>query len=197
MNESTVTEEKILQAARLEFEKKGYNGTRMQVIADVAGISKASLHYHFRSKDNLFQRIFNDALNDYIPLVNTWKDDSLSWEEKVNRFTADLLEFVQKGTMLFIIREINRNPDLLSERIKKAKSNNSLVTYFEELNNTGQIRQTDPRLLYIFLQSICCFPAINNQMFRKVLRLTDRQYNELMEGYARAAASFIIHAIKK
>ncbi|MBH2004314.1 MAG: TetR/AcrR family transcriptional regulator [Sphingobacteriia bacterium] len=197
MNESTITEEKILQAARLEFERKGYNGTRMQVIADVAGISKASLHYHFRSKDNLFQRIFDDALNAYIPLVNTWKDDSLNWEEKVNRFTTDLLEFVQKGTMLFIIREINRNPELLSERLKKSKSPNSFILYFEQLNTDNQIRQTDPRLLYIFLQSICCFPAINNQMFKKVLRLTDKQYHEMMEGYARAAATFIINAIKK
>lgn len=90
---STESELKILDAARMEFEQKGYNGARMQRIADVAGISKASLHYYFRSKDNLFKKIFDNAIEEYMPLVNTWTDDLLSWEEKVLRFTENFMIF--------------------------------------------------------------------------------------------------------
>ena len=46
-------EKKILDAAKKVFETQGYSGARMQQIADEAGISKASLHYYFRSKENL------------------------------------------------------------------------------------------------------------------------------------------------
>lgn len=194
---SSEAELKILEAARMEFEQKGYNGTRMQKIADVAGISKASLHYYFRSKDNLFRKTFNNALDEYLPLVNTWADDSLSWEQKVERFTVELISFIQKGSMLFIIREINRNPDLLTERIKHSKSQNRFVAYFEQVLKEKKIKQVDVRVLYIILQSICCFPALNHQMFKMTLRLSDKQYAELMQGYAKAAADFFINSIKK
>lgn len=197
MQISSKSERKILKAARQEFEKKGYNGTRMQEIADVAGISKASLHYYFRSKDNLFKKIFDQAVDEYLPLVNTWTDDSLSWEQKVLRFTEDFMIFNQKGNLLFIIREINRNPDLLIAGIKPSKSPNRFVAYFEQIIKEKKIKQADVRVLYIILQSICCFPAMNSQMFKKTLRLSDKQYAELMQGYAKAAANFFINAIKK
>jgi len=197
MKISTESERKILDAARKEFEQKGYNGTRMQKIADVAGISKASLHYYFRSKDNLFKKIFDEAIEEYLPLVNTWTDDSLSWEQKVLRFTSDFMKFNQKGNVLFIIREINRNPDLITERINQSKSPNRFIAYFEQEIKEKNILLTDVRVLYIILQSICCFPAMNSQMFKKTLRLSDKQYAELMQGYAKAAADFFINAIKK
>lgn len=197
MQISTETEQKILEMARQEFEAKGYNGARMQQIADAAGISKASLHYYFRSKDNLFERIFNDALDEYIPLISTWTDDRLSWEEKIRRFTTDLVGFIKNGRMLFLIREINRNPALLEERISKSKSQNKVVAYFESVQQERKIKNVDARYLYILLNSICCFPVINQQMFQKALRMSARQYDELMEGYARAAAEFFINAIKK
>lgn len=198
MDLSSDTEKKILEAARKVFETKGYNGTRMQKIADEAGISKASLHYYFRSKDNLFEKIFNDALDEYIPLVSTWADNDLSWEEKVEQFTKNMIEFIRHGRMLFLIREVNRNPQILEERIKrKAKSQNKFVVYFDTVQKSKSIRTVDPNYLYIILNSICSFPAINKEMFQRALRLNSKQYEALMDGYARAAADFFIHAIKK
>lgn len=193
---STETENKILEAARKEFETKGYVGTRMQEIADAAGISKASLHYYFRSKDKLFEKIFEQALEEYLPIVHTWLDDSLGLEEKVRRFTSQLFSFIRDGRMLFLIREINRNPEILSSHIKNKKKP-SVVSYFDELAAKGVIRKTDPRLLYIFLNSLCCFPIVNKEMFQKGLRMSHKEYEELMQGYARAAADFFINAIKK
>lgn len=197
MQISTESEKKILEAARREFETKGYNGTRMQKIADLAGISKASLHYYYRSKDNLFQKIFNEALDKYLPVLNTWADDRLNWEQKLQRYTNEMMEFIQNGSLLFIIREVNRNPDLLTERIKQAKSNNKFVCYFEKMQTEKQIKKTDPNLLYIMLQSVCFFPALNKQSFKKILRLSEKQYEELMQSYAVTVADFFITALKK
>jgi AcrR family transcriptional regulator len=194
---SNEAEGRILQAAQSEFESKGFNGARMQAIADTAGISKASLHYYFRSKDKLFEKIFEQALQEYLPIIQTWSDDSLAWEEKVRKFSAELFKFIRHGKMLFIIREINRNPDLLSARMKNKKRPNSLVSYFDDLIEQGAIRNTDARLLYIFLNSLCCFPIINREMFEKALRMTTKEYDDLMQQYARFAADFFINAIKK
>ena len=56
------TEEKILNAAQTVFIHKGMDGARMQEIADEAGINKALLHYYFRTKQKLFDAIFNDVI---------------------------------------------------------------------------------------------------------------------------------------
>ena len=59
---TATTEQQILEAARKIFREKGFEGARMQEIADAAKINKAMLHYYFRSKELLFQRICHCAM---------------------------------------------------------------------------------------------------------------------------------------
>ena len=44
------TEQRILDAARAVFIKRGTAGARMAEIADEAGVNQALLHYYFRTK---------------------------------------------------------------------------------------------------------------------------------------------------
>lgn len=56
----------ILEAAEKVFAEAGFGGATMQLIADVAGLPKANLHYYFPTKEALYrevvQRIFQDWL---------------------------------------------------------------------------------------------------------------------------------------
>ncbi len=193
----TEIEQIILIAARKEFEEKGFNGARMQSIADLAGISKPSLHYYYRSKENMFQKIFDQALEEYIPLIQTWTNDNLTWEEKIKVFINALVKSAHEGNMLFLIREVNRNPNLLEDRLKiKPKTANKLVACFEEEMSKNNMRKTDPRVVFMMIHSVCSFPALNSQMFQKALRLSEKQYAELMKTYADTCAQLIIHSLK-
>lgn len=196
MELSTEKETALLKIARTVFEEKGFSGTRMQEIADRSGMSKATLHYYFRSKENLFDKVFDQAISEFIPLVLTWEMSDLTWEERVTRFTEKMMEFIEKGSMLFLVREINRNPTLITRRHEGKKKVNRFVAYFEELVKEGKIRPVDPRLLYIFLNSLCFFPSMNKVMFTEALRLTPKQYEALMAQYASAVAGFFIQALK-
>jgi len=67
----TDTEKIILEAARQVFIRKGFDGARMQEIADEANINKALLHYYFRSKDKLFMAIFVEVIqSNNFPLIS-------------------------------------------------------------------------------------------------------------------------------
>lgn len=57
-SEKLNTEEKILDAAIEIFVKEGFAGARMQQIADKARINKSLLHYYYRTKDKLFNTVF-------------------------------------------------------------------------------------------------------------------------------------------
>ena len=56
------SEKRILAAARQEFIAKGLGGARMQAVATAAGVNKALLHYYYRSKENLYQKVLEDTI---------------------------------------------------------------------------------------------------------------------------------------
>ena len=47
----------ILDAAERVFAEAGFGGARMQLIADLAGLPKANLHYYFATKEDLYRRV--------------------------------------------------------------------------------------------------------------------------------------------
>ena len=65
LNEQNSTEvrDKIICAARTLFVKKGLKGTTMRNIAATSGTNVAMVNYYFRSKNNLFDAILDEAFN--------------------------------------------------------------------------------------------------------------------------------------
>lgn len=61
------TAARILDAATSVFSKEGFKGARMQQIAAEAGVNQALLHYHFGSKEKLYEevlfRFFSDVFS--------------------------------------------------------------------------------------------------------------------------------------
>jgi TetR/AcrR family transcriptional regulator len=191
VNES---EQKILDAAKKIFEASGYNGARMQQIADEAGISKASLHYYFRSKENLFERIFSETMEEFMKVLSTWEDDTEDWEMKLKSFLVEFFKFLRTNSLLFILREINRNPDLLANRPKKKKM--GFMAYFERLQEKGILKNTDLHLVYIFMHSLCSYPLLNQIIFKRTLKMDDAAFDAFLDDYPKHVAEFLILSIK-
>ncbi|MDO5570460.1 MAG: TetR/AcrR family transcriptional regulator [Bacteroidales bacterium] len=59
---STNTEHLILEAAENEFLNKGFDSAKTTEIAKSAGVTHAMLHYYFRTKENLFNKVFEDRI---------------------------------------------------------------------------------------------------------------------------------------
>ena len=55
-------EQAILQAAEHEFLTKGFDGARTTSIAQAAGVTHAMLHYYFRTKEHIFNRILDEKM---------------------------------------------------------------------------------------------------------------------------------------
>ena len=122
--EEQTTEEKIKEAARKVFITKGMTGARMQEIADLAGINKALLHYYYRSKEQLFNAIFEDVLKDMLPGLFGIVNSDLPLEVKVYQLADKYMEFFSKRPEmpLFVLNELQRHPKELIERLHLQKS---------------------------------------------------------------------------
>ena len=57
-NTAGKTKAAILDAAEKHFSMSGYEGTPMRKIATEAGVTQALLHYHFDTKERLFEAMF-------------------------------------------------------------------------------------------------------------------------------------------
>ena len=58
---------RILEAALDEFQRKGFDGARVDEIAKKAGVNKALIYYYFESKDKMLEAIFAEMAKDFIP----------------------------------------------------------------------------------------------------------------------------------
>ena len=106
-------EQRILVSAREIFHKRGFEGARMQEIADKAGINKALLHYYFRSKEKLFDAVFDEALKALLPKVKELLNAELPLFDKIKYFTENYITLLMKNMYLpvFVINEMYQNPE--------------------------------------------------------------------------------------
>ncbi|MGV9012926.1 MAG: TetR/AcrR family transcriptional regulator [Flavobacteriales bacterium] len=196
--EPTEAEKRILQAATLVFERDGFLGARMQVIADEAGISKASLHYYFRTKEKLFDRIFDDYTASIVPLLSTWEDGTDEWQEKVRHFVKGLMRVFSESSLLFMAQELHRDPKKLEPRMAKRRTGpNAFIVYYERLRAKGLVRDTDPRPLLVAMQSICAYPSMNPKMLAGSLRMNNKEYTAFITSYADDAAELLVRMMEK
>jgi TetR/AcrR family transcriptional regulator len=155
------TESLILEAAKKVFIRKGYDGSRMQEIADEAGINKALLHYYFRNKDNLFDAIFLKAFSDFIPNIGITIMSFKPIKEKLEIIIGSYIDMLQANPFLphFILQEINRNPKRIVDIMHGKGLNPELMRDMlqnEICKETGQTIQIEH--LMINIVSMCIFP---------------------------------------
>ena len=108
----TSTEEKIKEAARTVFYKKGFAATRTRDIAEEAGINLALLNYYFRSKQKLFDIIIVEALTRFIQNIRiVLNDDKTTLAQKIEGLADNYIDFIIEEPEIptFILTEIRKD----------------------------------------------------------------------------------------
>lgn len=127
VNKDLSTEQIILKAAEEEFLEKGFGNTKMMAIARRANISHSMLHYYFRNKENLFQKIFIEKLQEIAPSIEEMMEEQMPFKEIMRRMIGKHFDFVAQNPKLphFLVSEIltnNENRRLLYEVLESKVS---------------------------------------------------------------------------
>lgn len=62
----------ILDAAEKVFAEAGFGGATMQLIADMAGLPKANLHYYFPTKEDLYRRVVQNIFEIWLDAASSF-----------------------------------------------------------------------------------------------------------------------------
>ncbi|MEI6022071.1 MAG: TetR/AcrR family transcriptional regulator [Bacteroidota bacterium] len=195
------TEQKILDAAEEVFHEKGYDGARMQEIADKATINKGLLHYYFKSKDLLFDAIFNLALRRMISNLQEILEMDNSLEEKIELIIDAYMNLLSRNSALprFVINELNKDPDKFIAK----HLNQNLKNVFTKFNDCvkkeiakGKIKAIDSRQLFMNIISMIIFPYVGRPMIQVVVGIENKEFYTLMHERRDLIKQFVKQALR-
>lgn len=200
------TEQKILNAAKDVFQKKGMTGARMHEIADKAGINKALLHYYYRTKEKLFEKVFAIAFSLFVPRVKEMMASDQSILEKIGFFVDNYIDLLQKHPYIpgFVINELNRNPQILvniferNTLIKQDKIIQKLEKQIKHEAKSGLLKPVDAKSLLVNVIALCVFPIVARPVIQGIIFDNDKKtYDQFLEQRKKFVKEFIINSIKK
>lgn len=197
-----LTEERIFDAATEIFLERGMDGARMQEIADLAGINKSLLHYYYRSKDRLFDAVFEKVANRMFARFSPLLDPGLTFEEKIRFFFREHIGFLEKNPRLpsFLLNEINRNPERMKKIIRRFDIGIIYETleqqHGEEFKQFGITPSLMPQIM-TSVAAMSIFPFAARGIVETILEKIGMNFNDYIEARKNFAADFVIRAFRQ
>lgn len=181
--DNLATEQKIIAAAEEVFLRDGYSGARMQSIADLAGINKALLHYYFRSKDKLFEKIFEEKVSQIFPFMEELFDIENSFEDLIKAFIERYINMISTNPFvpLFVMTTLSKadNQHFL-EKMPFHVLKNLMRAYMTDLQ-AGKVRDLNPFQFIISIFGMCAMPFMAKPLIMRFLNSSKDDFNELMQ----------------
>lgn len=197
------TEKNILEAAGKVFTRKGFAAARMDDIAKEAGINRALLHYYFRSKDKMFDLIFDQRVNEFFSGLGVIMFSEKSLEEKIRAIVEHEITILIAHPYLpiFVLQEMNQNPERMLEHAQKAGAHPSMLlknfsVQIKEEIKKGKIRAVDPSQLLMNIMSMAIYPFIAKPVLKTILETDDVGFEMVMKMRKKEVTDFILHALK-
>jgi TetR/AcrR family transcriptional regulator len=201
VSEKENTEFRILEAARHIFLQKGFDGARMQEIADTAHINKGLLHYYFKSKDALFYRVFGIAFDAMMRRIAEVLNADRPLLEKIDHFCGTYIGMMARNAYLprFVIHEISKHPDRFVSQLGKHHHLPDLRVFYKQVEQeaaAGHIRPIDPRQLLVNMMSMAIFPFLAQPMIQMIHNMGPHEFEQFIKVRKTEVAQFVIHAIQ-
>jgi TetR/AcrR family transcriptional regulator len=204
VNENRLKEEQILDAACKEFLTHGKNGTRMQQIADTAGVNKALVFYYYHSKDQIFQAVVDRNFRMLIETMSLNVDFAASSKTIIRQFTHNHIGIIAKNKELFqfFSGEIWMNPEELINGISSSlkKQTKTLYAGFEaRIQNAiekHEIRQISPLQLLLNIISLDVFYFIAAPIVFSLTSTSAAEQKKIEQQREDAVFDFIWNAVK-
>ncbi len=186
---ATDTKTRILDAADDIFVRRGIDGARMREIADQAGVNKALLHYHFRSKADLARAVWLRVASSFVPGILQMMASDLSLHDKIDRFVDAYYTRLTRHPYLlpYVISEAARHPDFVEdfyspERRQAARRMiDKLREQIEEHNQPTKTSPVSADQFFITLVGSCLYPFAAQPMIGEVLGLSAAGFRAFMK----------------
>ncbi|MBX2841281.1 MAG: TetR/AcrR family transcriptional regulator [Flammeovirgaceae bacterium] len=201
--EKTDMEFAILKAATKLFLEKGFKATSTTEIAKEVGCNQALVHYYYRTKDKLFDAIFEKKIMVFIGSLLKIGHEELSFEEKLTKKIESHFDVIKEDPRLplFFFSEINSNPKRM-ESIKEIIGDLPqmvLAQMQKELDEEiakGNVRQMTVHDLLMTIVSLNIIVFLAEPMFKTITKISDEDFSKLQERRKKENVEIILRSLK-
>jgi AcrR family transcriptional regulator len=168
MKRDLSTEEKIKAAAKKVFMTKGFDGCSVRDIAKEVGSNVALLNYYFRSKEKLFELIFEGAMSDFLQSMIEVFSSNLTLQEKLEQLIDKEFEFFMEHPELpmFILQSLHQNKTdaPMPSHFLEPIANTGIFEQFEMAKAKSEIRDISIRNMTMLLMSNVHYPFMSKKL---------------------------------
>jgi TetR/AcrR family transcriptional regulator len=190
--------ERILAAAKDLFAEAGFNSASMNAIAELAGVSKANIFHHFKSKNALYLEVLKTAGSESRPHIDQLGNATGTLAERLRDFSQSHLANILRDEK--ISRLIQR--DLLENGQQRGKefaeqvfgqNFASLVDILRSGQKMGELRGgIDPAMLATLLIGADVFFFQSREVLR---HFPDVNFTDAPENYSAMLVDILLHGI--
>ena len=203
MEENKSTEEQILAAAEKVFLSKGLKNSKISDIAELAGVNNALINYYFRTKEKLFDKIFEDKVRLLVANFMNVQHKDGSFEDKLKVMIESHFDFLDNNPKLpaFIYREMSDSPMRIKATIEKIKAypHSMFVMVDKDLKTEiqkGTIREISTVDLLFTIISLNVMPFLFKPIFQAALNLSEEQIRIMADNRKKEIIETVLLRIK-
>ncbi len=196
---------KILESAEKLFLEQGFLKTTTGQIAQLAGCNQALVHYYYRTKEQLFERVYEQKIQLLFSNFIAEVEACDSFEESITRMVRMHFRFLKENPMLpsFLLNECLNNP---LERMSalKAKLSVLIPTVKRRLEETlnreiaaGNIRPISVLDLLFSIISLNVMPFLVMPLFQTLTDSSDEDMQTLLAHREEETVNLILARLKK
>lgn len=168
-------------AMRLFFTEGRFNATT-QEIADAAGINRTLINYYFRSRDNLFNTVFEEAQQKEHERTEMIVFSDGGLREKLSEYLDLALEQSKMYPYLEIYMVTQMNQGCV---YKDAETMSRMLDKFYlqiaiEMDK-GNIQKMRPEQFLLNFISLCTFPVSMRPLLQETMGFSQEGYDRLLE----------------
>jgi len=194
----------ILETAEKLFLEKGFARTSTTEIAKEVGCNQALVHYYFRTKENLFNVIFEQKFKEFFQGIFDIKNlESMSFLDKLKFIIETHYDILIKNPKIpsLILNELARQPEqitILREKLHALpeKLFEQLTKDMEQEIENGNIRKISLMDLIISLLSLNISLFIMMPVAERVFPLNEIQKAQLIAHRRSENVDFILKSLR-
>mgnify|MGYP003488331599 FL=1 len=181
----SATEEHIKETAKKVFLKEGRYNATTQEIADAAGVNRTLLHYYFRSREVLLEKVLLEGQMEFRQKMSENVGKELPFKERISRFIDVWMEHTLQYPYLDAYLVTQMHTGNLLENLELQTKNNAgdKARFFKEMEaemKAGRISQMEPIQFLLNLISMVSYPLIMRPLMEKALSINKKSYNKVI-----------------
>lgn len=181
MEKKDQTEYIIKETAKKLFFKEGKFNATTQEIADAAGVNRTLINYYFRSRNNLFKIVFEEAKKMEVSMTDTIMDSNLNFKDKISNFIELSLKLNHEYPYLetYIVSQMNQG---ISYRREHAEEHaKEFFRNVEDAMDEGIIERMEPIQFLLNMISLINFPMSMRPLIQENLNISENDYQNILK----------------